>query len=259
MSHRDHHDDIAPIRENIRKGLNKNGKREFWRSLEELADTERFREFLHREFPAVNPSEADPSWLDPVGRRNFLKLMSASLAFAGLTACTRQPREHIVPYVKTPDGLIPGKTQFYATAMTTGGRASGLLVESHEGRPTKIEGNVDHPGSKGGTTVYEQASILDLYDPDRSQSALYLGDPRTWGDFLNALRGAMDGQRSKQGAGLRILTETVTSPTFADQMRKLLAEFPQAKWHVYEPASRDGARMGAQMAYGQFANTVYRF
>jgi MoCo/4Fe-4S cofactor protein with predicted Tat translocation signal len=257
MSHRDHHHDVAPIRDKIRKGLDK--KREFWRSLEELADTEKFREFLHREFPAVNPSEADPSWLDPNGRRNFLKLMGASLAFAGLTACTNQPKEHIVPYVKTPDGLVPGKPQFYATAMPLGGVASGLLVESHEGRPTKIEGNPDHPASLGGTTVYEQASVLTLYDPDRSQTILNLGDPRTWGDFLNFFNGALDDQRKKQGAGLRILTETSTSPTFADQMNKVKAAFPQAKWHVYEPGSRNGARLGAQMAFGAPVNTVYQF
>ncbi len=251
MSHRDHHHDIAPIREKI-KG------REFWRSLEELSDTDKFRDFLHREFPALNAPETDPAMLDPSGRRNFIKLMSASLALAGLTACTRQPKEYLVPYVKTPDGLVPGKPQFYATAMTSGGVANGLLVESHEGRPTKIEGNPDHPG-KGGTTVFEQASVLQLYDPDRSQTSIFLGDPRTWGDFLNELRASLDGQRTKQGSGLRILTETVTSPTFADQMKKLFVEFPQAKWCVYEPAGRDGARLGAQMAFGQFFNTIYHF
>ncbi len=247
------------MREKIRKGLDKNGKREFWRSLEELADTEKFRDFLHREFPAVNPSEADPSWLDPAGRRNFLKLMSASLAFAGLTACTNQPKELLVPYVKTPDGLVPGKPQYYATAMPLGGVASGLLVQSHEGRPTKIEGNPDHPASLGGTTVYEQASVLNLYDPDRSQTALNLGNPRTWGEFLNWFNLTLDDQRKKQGAGLRILTETSTSPTLADQINRVKAAFPQAKWHVYEPASRDGARLGSQLAFGQFVNTVYQF
>ena len=261
MSHKDHNHDAhihKEIQQQIKEKMPGEKGREFWRSLEELADTARFREYLHREFPALNASEADPSMLDPSGRRHFLKLMSASLAFAGLTACTRQPQEYIVPYVKTPDGLIPGKAQFYATAMTMGGVANGLLVRSHEGRPTKIEGNPDHPG-KGGTTVYEQASVLQLYDPDRSQTATYLGDPRTWGDFLNDLRGVMDGQRTKKGSGLRILTETITSPTFADQMKKLLAEFPEAKWIVYEPAGRDGARMGGQLAFGQFVNTVYQF
>src|SRR5262249_50391029 len=152
------------------------------------------------------------------------------------------------------DGMVPGKPQFYATAMPLGGVASGLLVESHEGRPTKIEGNPDHPGSLGGTTVYEQASVLNLYDPDRSKGALNLGNPSDWGVFLNWFSQALDDQRPKQGAGLRILTETSTSPTFANQMNRLKADFPQAKWHVYEPAARNGALMGAQMAFGQFVN-----
>ncbi len=263
MSDIDHHHDHAPVTAQIREQVQERTRgrtgQEFWRSLEELADTDKFRDYLSREFPALNAPEADPSMLGPVGRRNFLKLMSASLAFAGLTACTRQPKEYLVPYVKTPDGLVPGKPQYYATAMTLSGVANGLLVESHEGRPTKIEGNPEHPSGKGGTTVYDQASILQLYDPDRSQTTIYLGDPRTWGEFLNALRAAMDGQGTKQGSGLRILTETTTSPTFADQMKTLLAKLPQAKWHVYEPAGHDGARVGSNMAFGQFVNAVYNF
>lgn len=255
MSHRDHHHDLEPVREAISR---KNG-REFWRSLEELAGTDKFRDFLHREFPALNAPETDPALLDPTGRRKFMKLMGASLALAGLTACTRQPKELIVPYVKTPDGLVPGKPQFYATAWTLGGVASGLLVESHEGRPTKIEGNPDHPGSLGATDIYAQASVLELYDPDRSQSAMKLGDPRTWGDFLNELNVWLDGQRAKQGAGLRILTESSTSPTLASQMKAVMAAFPQARWHSYEPNTRDGARIGAQMLTGQFVNTIYKF
>jgi molybdopterin-containing oxidoreductase family iron-sulfur binding subunit len=257
MSHRDHHHDhdLEPIRETIRR---KTG-REFWRSLEELSGTDKFRDFLHREFPSLNAPDTDPSLLDPNGRRNFMKLMGASLALAGLTACTKQPKELVVPYVKTPDGLIPGKTQFYATAMPQGGVANGLLVESHEGRPTKIEGNPDHPASLGATNIQAQASVLGLYDPDRSQSVSRLGDPRTWGDFLNEFRTWIDGQRIKQGEGIRILTETLTSPTIAAQMKAVLAQFPKAKWHTYEPNTRDGARMGAQAATGQFVNTVYKF
>ncbi|MGE0887314.1 MAG: TAT-variant-translocated molybdopterin oxidoreductase [Blastocatellales bacterium] len=255
MSHRDHNHDLEPVREAISR---KKG-REFWRSLEELAGTDKFREFLHREFPALNAPETDPSMLDPTGRRNFMKLMGASLALAGLTACTRQPKELVVPYVRTPDGLVPGKPQFYATAWTLGGVASGLLVESHEGRPTKIEGNPDHPGSLGATDVLAQASVLGLYDPDRSQSAMKLGDPRTWGDFLSEFNVWLDEQRAKQGAGLRILSEISTSPTLAAQMKAVMAAFPQAKWHTYEPNSRDGARIGAQMVTGQFVNTVYKF
>jgi molybdopterin-containing oxidoreductase family iron-sulfur binding subunit len=271
MSHQDHHhhhdhghdhhdrheqgQDLALVREAIER----KGGREFWRSLEELADTDRFRAFLHREFPALDAPETDPLMLDPSGRRSFLKLMGASLAMAGLSACTVQPKEEIVPYVQKPDGLVPGKPQFYATAMTLGGVANGLLVQSHEGRPTKIEGNPGHPASRGGTDVYAQASVLGLYDPDRSKTALKGGDPQQWGVFLNELSAQLDGQRKKQGAGLRILSETSTSPTLKGQMDALLREFPQAKWHVYEPAGRDGARVGAQMAFGEMLNAVYKF
>ncbi len=255
MSHRDHHHDLEPVREAISR---KTG-REFWRSLEELAGTDRFRDFLHREFPALNAPETDPSMLDPTGRRNFMKLMGASLALAGLTACTRQPLEHVVPYVKTPDGLVPGKPQFYATAMTLNGVASGLLVESHEGRPTKIEGNPDHPGSLGATDIFAQASVLGLYDPDRSQSALKLGDARTWGDFLNELTAWLEAQRPKRGKGLRILTENSTSPTLASLMAKVKTDFPESKWVTYDPNTRDGARMGAPTVGGKPANVVYKF
>ncbi len=255
MSHRDHHHDLEPVREAISR---KSG-REFWRSLEELAGTDKFRDFLHREFPALNAPETDPSMLDPNGRRNFMKLMGASLALAGLTACTRQPLEHVVPYVKTPDGLVPGKPQFYATAMPLNGVASGLLVESHEGRPTKIEGNPDHPGSLGATDIFAQASVLGLYDPDRSQSAMKLGDARTWGEFQNELTSWVETQRPKRGKGLRILTENSTSPTFASLMAKIKADFPESKWVTYDPNTRDGARLGAPTVGGKPANVVYKF
>src|SRR5919112_5595867 len=150
----------------------------YWRSLGELADTPQFREYLHREFP-----EQASQWNDPQGRRQFLKLMSASLALAGVSACTKQPAEKIVPYVRQPEDLVPGKPLFFATAMSLGGVATGLLVESHEGRPTKIEGNPLHPGSLGAADVFGQAAILGLYDPDRSQTLRNLGEIRPWSAF----------------------------------------------------------------------------
>src|SRR5262245_22148390 len=228
--------------------------KEYWRSLEELADTEEFRELLHREFPR-QASE----WRDEIGRRRFLQLMSASLALAGINACTRQPTEQIVPYVHPPEAIVPGRPLFFATAMTTGGVADGLLVESHEGRPTKIEGNPNHPASLGATNVCAQASVLGLYDPDRSQAITFLGDIRPWGAFLGEAQKAMAAQEASKGAGLRILTETVTSPTLSNQIKSLLAKFPSAKWIQYEPANRDNARAGAILAFGEDVNPIYHF
>jgi MoCo/4Fe-4S cofactor protein with predicted Tat translocation signal len=228
---------------------------EYWRSLEELAGTPEFEEFLHREFPE-NASE----WLDPKGRREFLKLMAASLALAGVSGCsTAPPVEKIVPYVRQPEEMIPGKPLFFATAATLGGIATGVLVESHLGRPTKIEGNPEHPASLGSTDAFTQAAILTLYDPERAQVATRAGRISTWSDFLNAFARELEAQRLKRGAGLRILTETVTSPTLAAQLRQVLREFPAAKWHQYEPAGRDNAREGARLAFGEYVDTIYRF
>ncbi len=227
---------------------------EYWRSLEELANTEEFQTFLHREFP-----EQASEFTDPVGRRQFLRLMGASLALAGVSACTKQPTETILPYVKPPEEVIPGKPLFFATAMSLGGVATGLLVESHEGRPTKIEGNPDHPSSLGATDLFAQASILGLYDPDRSQTLTHKGDIRTWSAFLDALRAVGLAKTASRGEGLRILTETVTSPTLARQLRDLLTRMPAARWHQFEPAGRDAVRAGAKLAFGSVVETRYRF
>ncbi len=148
---------------------------------------------------------------------------------------------------------------FFATAMAFAGSAVGLLVESHAGRPTKIEGNPDHPASRGATDIFHQASVLTLYDPDRSQTVTHLGQTRTWGEALTAIRDAMQKQRRQRGAGLRLLTETIVSPTLARQIENLLKDLPEAKWHVYEPIHRDMAWHGAQMAFGEAVNPVYDF
>ncbi len=208
---------------------------------------------MHREFP-----KGASEWLDAVSRRGFLKLMGASLAMAGMTACTKQPLEPIVPYVRQPEEVIPGRPMFFATAFTLSGYASPILVESHLYRPTKIEGNEQHPASLGGTDVFAQASILGMYDPDRSQTIANLGDVRTWGNFLEAIRGPLSAQKAVQGAGIRILTRTVSSPALADQLRSVLKRYPQAKWHVYEPVNCDNVLEGAKMAFGQPVETQYK-
>ncbi len=247
----EHHDvDLASIRERLAHASGP----AYWRSLEELAGTETFQAYLHREFP-----EQASEFTDPVGRRQFLRLMGASLALAGVSACTKQPAEAIVPYVRAPEGLVPGRPQWFATATLLGGYATGVLVESHEGRPTKIEGNPEHPASLGATDLYAQASILGLYDPDRSQTLSHLGDIRTWSTFLGALRGVVEAKRAARGAGMRILTETVTSPTLARQLSEFLAEFPAAKWHQFEPAGRDTVRAGSRLAFGTVLETRYAF
>jgi molybdopterin-containing oxidoreductase family iron-sulfur binding subunit len=226
---------------------------EYWRSLEELAGSPDFAEMLQREFP-----RGASEWLDAVSRRGFLKLMGASLAMAGLTACTKQPLEPIVPYVRQPEELIPGRPLFFATAFTLGGYASPILVESQLYRPTKIEGNDRHPASRGGTDIFAQASILGMYDPDRSQTITYLGEVRTWGDLVNAMRGPLTVQKGLKGAGMRILTPTVGSPTLADQLRSLVQAYPESKWHVYEPVNRDQVLEGAKLAFGQPVETEYK-
>jgi MoCo/4Fe-4S cofactor protein with predicted Tat translocation signal len=240
--------DLASAREQIEDATGP----EYWRSLEELAGSEEFQEMLHREFP-----KGASEWLDGFSRRGFLKTMGASLALAGLTGCTRMPNTEIVPYVRQPENVIPGRPKFYATAHTLGGYASPVLVESHLFRPTKIEGNPQHPASLGGTDVYAQASILDLYDPDRAQDITYLGDVRSWNAFIDAIRGPLMAEKSLAGGGVRILTQTLSSPTLAAQIRDYLAANPQAKWHVYEPINRDNVVEGAKLAFGEPVETRY--
>ena len=244
--------------------------KKYWRSLEEFADTPSFREFVAREFP----HQAE-HWDDPVGRRNFLKLMGASLALAGLSGCVFQPPEKIVPYVKQPEETVPGKPLFFATAAPLFGVATPVLVRSNEGRPTKIEGNPYHPNNQpsefpkddvaqdppgsSATDIFTQASILGLYDPDRSQTLTFREDIRTWTAFVGEIRTVIDGQRAKQGAGIRFLTESIISPTLGAQMKETRAAFPQATWHQYQPVNRDNVYDGSMMAFGQAVNTTYRF
>ena len=211
---------------------------------------------MRREFP-----EAAAFGSDALSRRRFLALMGASLALAGLSGCSVKPAPstEIVPYVHPPEGMGAGRPLFFATTMSFAGNAVGLLVESHTGRPTKIEGNPNHPASRGATDIFNQASVLTLYDPDRAQTVTQQGETRTWGEAASLIRAAMQEQRGRRGAGFRLLTETVISPTLARQIEDLLKALPEAKWHVWEPIHRDMARQGAELAFGEAVNPVYDF
>lgn len=244
----------------LRERLSEISGPQFWRSLEELADTEEFQKFLEDEFPQqARPLRAE------MDRRQFVILAGASLALAGLSGCRFLPQKKIVPYVRQPEEIVPGKPLFYATAATLGGYATGIVVTSQMGRPTKIEGNPDHPASLGRASSLTQAALLDLYDPDRSRTVMNRNLPgqtamiSTWDNFFGAARTTLAEIKKSQGAGLRILTETVTSPTLAEQIHTLLNQYPQAQWHQYSPVTRDNVRAGAVAAFGEPVNTIYRF
>jgi molybdopterin-containing oxidoreductase family iron-sulfur binding subunit len=218
-----------------------------------LANAPEYRAFLEAEFPAA----ADPHGLN---RRRWLQLMGASLALAGLSGC-RAKQEEILPFAKRPADRVPGQPQFYATAMELSGSAIGLLVTSRDGRPSKIEGNPRHPQSLGATDLLAQASILELYDPDRSRELRRVNHQglmvQRWEDFAAFARSHFDSQKKNGGAGMRILAEASSSPTLAAMRDRLLKAFPQAQWHEYEPLSRDNERAGARLAFGKPYRTLY--
>jgi molybdopterin-containing oxidoreductase family iron-sulfur binding subunit len=201
----------------------------YWRSVNELADTAEFQAAVEREFPG-----SAQEWVDPVSRRGFMKLMGASLALAGLAGCTKQPDEPIYPYVKAPEDLILGKPNYFATAHPFVTGAVPLLVKSDEFRPIKVDGNPEHAYNRGSSDPFSQGTLLDLYDPDRSQHVLYRGESREWAEFAEALRLKVAG--TKDGTGIYFLSATVTSPTLARQWRAVQAAWPKAKLVQYDPA-----------------------
>ena len=175
---------------------------------------------------------------EDLSRREFLYLMAAPLALAGLAGCSSAPPEKIVPYVNAPESLVPGRPLFFATAMQTPGYGVGLLVESREGRPIKVEGNPDHPASLGATDAFAQAQLMEFYDPFRAATITANGLPSDWQGLLTALALQRARLVERRGYGLRILTGTVTSPTLAAQIEGVLAAYPEARWHQWEPISR---------------------
>ncbi len=235
------------------KKLNINGK-EYWRSMDQLAGTPEFKEFLQREFPEGTVVDLPAQ----MNRRHFLTLMGASLALAGLTSC-RRPVEKIVPYVKAPEEIIPGIPQYYATTMPFSTSAFGLIVESHEGRPTKIEGNPAYPANLGGTNAYIQAAILELYDPDRSQTVLQKGVEKSWDDFVMFWQKLKADFAQNQGKGLAVLSDSFASPTLNRLKEVFRQNFPLANWYSYEPLSDENIYQGIKAVSGAVLVPEYDF
>ncbi len=217
--------------------------KKYWRSLDALADKPEFRDWVHREFP-----EGATEMLDGQSRRNVLKLMAASFGLAGLTAC-RRPVEKILPAAKGIEDYIPGQSYFYATAMPFSGTVAPLLVETHDGRPTKIEGNPEHPYSLGAASAFAQASVLSLYDPDRSSTVLKDGRESNWQEFEKFASDHFG--KLGDGTGVRFVSQTIASPSYSAVKKAALEKWPKAKWIEYEPVNNDNALEGAKLAFGE--------
>lgn len=245
MDHAPKPDRPAPNLESLRGRLKGKSGREFWRSLDELSRTTEFTRFLDAEFPALAAQQTK------LARRTLLKAMGASLAMAGLTGCDGKEDETALPYVNTPESIVPGKPKWYATAVTLNGYAQPVLGKTYVGRPVKLEGNPDHPASLGACDAFTQAALLGLYDPDRSQSPRHLDRPASWNafdDVLQARAAMLDGT---QGEGFHLLTGTVTSPSLTHQIDMLIQRWPKADWHVFEPISDDRRLEAARLVFGR--------
>ncbi|GBC91953.1 Menaquinone reductase, iron-sulfur cluster-binding subunit [bacterium HR15] len=232
--------------------MEKRDSERLWRSLNERENAPQWKEQLQREFA---PEAAPHS--DLVSRRQFLKLMGASMALAGLSACGYKPQGPIIARAKIPEEA-PGESLYYATAVTLGGYAKGVLARVYEGRPIKLEGNDLHPASLGSTDAFTQAEILNLYDPDRSQNLLKFGQIQTWQAFTGELMQQLAIQQAKKGSGIRLLTEVVTSPSLAAQIQAFLKAYPQAKWYQWEAINSDNIYEGTRLAFGEWLNPIYR-
>ncbi len=227
--------------------------KEYWRSLDQIADSPEYRTFLEREFP-----EGASELRDYPSRRKFLTLMGASLAFAGLAGC-RRPVEKVIPYVTQPEEIIPGKPQFYATTMPFGSSSFGLVVESHEGRPTKIEGNPLHPSTKGSSNSLIQSSILSLYDPDRAKTPRQGESEKSWQDFLNFWKNHSETFASNGGQNLAVISEEFSSPTLDRLAEEFKSSYPNSTWVPFEPVNDENIISGIEAATNKKLRPVYDF
>jgi MoCo/4Fe-4S cofactor protein with predicted Tat translocation signal len=232
----------------------KSGKR-YWKSLDELAETPGFDQMLAEEFPR-QAGAAPGEWVDAVSRRGFMKVMGASFALAGLAGCTKQPDEPIMPYVKAPEDLILGKPMYFATAFPFPTGAIPVLVKSDAFRPIKVDGNPDHPMAKGKSDAITQATLLDLYDPDRSTRVLSRGQPSDWAQFQEALTDGV--KQTGTGEGVYFLSETITSPTLAAQWKQVQSKYPAAKLVQWDAVNRDSAMAASKAAFGSYTDAQYK-
>src|SRR2546421_7960957 len=227
--------------------------RTYWRSLAQLEESPEYRDALEREFP-----EGASELPEGITRRDMMMLLGASLSLAGLAGC-RRPVEEIVPYVTAPEDVVPGIPRYYATTMPFGRSAYGLIVESHEGRPTKIEGNPAHPSTLGASSSRVQASVLGLYDPDRSQSVMVKGAQKSWSDFVAAWGQMSQAHAADGGAGLAVVSESFSSPTLARLASELRTRYPRTIWATYDAVSDENRLAGLRSATGRDVDLMLRF
>lgn len=226
----------------------------YWRSLAELAETTDYLDQSQGEF-----ADASQLWNAPLSRRSILKLLGASMALAGMAGCTRQPDEHIIPYVNMPEHQVPGRPKYYATTALVGGYAHGVLAESYEGRPVKLEGNPDHPATLGACDAIAQASVLSLYDPDRSAAVRREGVISRYTACLMTLQKRQSDWDASEGRGLCFLTAAVTSPSEQQHIEKLQQRWPRARWFMHEPVTRQSVFRGSELLFGKALEPRYRF
>ncbi|MCX5659450.1 MAG: TAT-variant-translocated molybdopterin oxidoreductase [Planctomycetota bacterium] len=234
---------MSSLNENLRG-------REYWRSLEHLASGRDLTERFEQEFPGYDPEE-----ISSMSRRSFFKIMGAAMALAGLTlsGCRRWPEQEIRPHASQPEGFKPGVPVHYATIFELGGVATGLLVKTYDGRPIKVEGNTLHPYSRGATTPYAQASVLDVYDPDRSRALLERAEGksnvRSWDEFAGFAHPHFAQLRKAGGKGLVVLSEPASGPTFARLKEEFSKAYPEASWLTYSAVHNDNALAGSKLAF----------
>lgn len=242
--------------ESIRRKLENASGRQYWRGLEEVAETEEFRRFVEDEFP-------NRSTLSQIDRRDFLKYMGAGLVLAGLTSTGCRslflPQQKLVPYVTEPEGRIDGIPTYYSTALNTNGYGLGVIVKTVEGRPMKIEGNELHPASLGAADAISQSALLTFYDPDRSDAVLNRGEISTWPIAVRELLARLDEQANAAPGTIAVLSRSVVSPTVNRLLGEFLNAFPSARHYQWQPVNEDAAYEGSMQAFGEPVNTIYRF